>query len=76
MIKWEHFIDYYCEYKYGYGFELEDTIKINIDNNLFKIYSFKFDTFIINKKKGLECEFKEAILNGKLNKTNIFEIKK
>ncbi len=65
----------FYEYKYEYGFELTDTLKVKINDKLNKIYGFKYDTIIINSKKGLECEFKGAIVNGIFQKGNRFEIK-
>lgn len=63
------------EYKYEYGFELHDSLTVSIDDRLYKIYGFKYDTIIINRKKGLECLFKGAYLNNKWVEGNYFILK-
>lgn len=64
--------DAFSEYKYQNGFELEDTLTFEINDRKYRIYGFKYDTIIINKKKGLECEFKGAYLDGKWIEGKIF----
>ena len=68
--------EFFYEYKYEYGFELGDTLKIKINNKLNKIYGFKYDTVIINSKKGLECELKGAKVNDIFQNGNRFQIKR
>lgn len=62
------------EFKYDGGFSISDTLMIIKNSKVYKMYGFKYHTVVINEKKGPECHYKGAFINGKWNEDYIVDL--
>lgn len=60
------------EFTFNGGFSTKDTIEITNLAKLYKVYGFQYHAITINEKKGLECRYKGAYLNGKWVEDKLF----
>lgn len=62
------------EFKYEGGFSIHDTIELIYNKKVYKIYGFKYHAIVINEKKGPECQYKGAFINGKWIESSVFDL--
>ncbi|MCZ4243838.1 hypothetical protein [Pedobacter punctiformis] len=62
------------EFKYEGSFSVQDTIKLVYNKKVYKIYGFRHHSVVINEKKGPECQYKGAFINGKWNEGTVFDL--
>jgi hypothetical protein len=62
------------EFKYDGGFSIHDTIQLIYNEKVYRIYGFQYHSVVINDKKGPECQYKGAFINGKWNASNVFDL--
>ena len=63
------------EFRYTDGFSIHDTLKLVTPEKQYEIYGFKYSAITINEKKGLECVYNGAYIDGKWNDSNVFMLK-
>ncbi|WP_316808409.1 hypothetical protein [Pedobacter agri] len=62
------------EFRYVDGFSIHDTVEVFTPEKQYKIYGFEYRSITINEKKGLECAYNGAYVNGKWNDSNVFRL--
>ena len=60
------------EFNYTDGFSIHDTLEIFTPLKNYRIYGFEYRAITINEKKGLECAFNGAYVDGKWNDSSVF----
>jgi len=61
-------------FSYTGGFSSLDTLEITSLSKKYKMYGFKYVSIVINAKKGPECQYRGAYINGKWNDGNIVSL--
>ncbi|MFC6269832.1 hypothetical protein [Frigoriflavimonas asaccharolytica] len=63
------------EYSFSHTFVKGDKVEIVLMQKTYVIDRFQFSSVIINRKKGLECKFDGAFLNGIRYNSDVFILK-
>ncbi|MCX3266967.1 hypothetical protein [Pedobacter agri] len=63
------------EFRYTDGFSIHDTLELVTPEKQYEIYGFEYSAITINEKKGLECAYNGAYIDGKWNDSNVFMLK-
>lgn len=63
------------EYNFSRAFGKDDRVEIILRASTYVIDKFQFGSVIINNKKGPECKFIGAFVNGNQNNSDVFVLK-
>lgn len=63
------------QFNYSAAFDNKDKLEFRLNNEKYVLDNFKYQSVVINEKKGPECHFKGASFNGKWQEKNYFVIK-